>query len=45
MTDQEKARMNAQFVLATLSIPLNNKLSNFERLSLQYNPPSMNEFY
>ena len=34
MTDQQKAQMTAQFVLATLSIPLNNRMSNFERLSV-----------
>lgn len=43
MTDQQKATMTAQFVLATLSVPLNNRLSNFERLSVQYNPPGMDE--
>lgn len=37
--------MNTQFVLATLSIPLDNKLSNFERLNVQYIPQGMNEFY
>lgn len=37
--------MNTQFVLATLSIPLDNKLSNFEKLSVQYIPSGMNEFY
>ena len=45
MTDEQKAQMNTQFVLATLSIPLNNRLSNFERLSVQYVPQGMNEFY
>jgi len=30
--------------LAALSIPLNNKLSNFERLSFNYLPGSMNDF-
>jgi len=37
--------MSTGFVLATLSIPLDNKLSNFERLSVQYVPQGMNEFY
>jgi hypothetical protein len=37
--------MTAQFVLAALSIPLNNRLSNFERLSVQYNPPGMDDIY
>ena len=31
-------------MLAALSIPLNNKLSNFERLSFNYLPGSMNDF-
>jgi hypothetical protein len=31
-------------VLATLSIPLNNRLSNFERLSVYYIPQGMSEF-
>ena len=37
--------MNAQFVLAVLSIPLDNKLSNFERLNVQYVPQGMSEFF
>lgn len=37
--------MNTKFVLSTLSIPLDNRLSNFERLSVQYVPQGMNEFY
>lgn len=41
MTDQQKAQMTAQLVLSVLSVPLNNRLSNFERLSVQYNPPGM----
>ena len=45
MTDQQKAQMTAQFVLATLSIPLNNRMSNFERLSVQYQPPGVQELY
>jgi len=41
MTDQQKASITAQLVLSVLSVPLNNRLSNFERLSVQYNPPGM----
>eukprot|EP00347_Sterkiella_histriomuscorum_P021885 403332425 len=45
MSEQQKSSMAAQFVLATLSIPLDNKLSNFERLNVQYIPQGMNEFF
>jgi translation initiation factor 3 subunit A len=38
LTDTQKSQMTAQFVLACLSIPLNSKLSNFEKLSVQYVP-------
>jgi len=41
LTDSDKAGMTAQFVIAVLSVPLNNRLSNFERLSVQYTPPGM----
>jgi hypothetical protein len=43
MTEQQKAEMTAQFVLSVLSVPLNNRLSNFERLSVQYIPPGMEQ--
>jgi hypothetical protein len=43
MTEAQKAQMSAQFVLAVLSVPLNNRLSNFERLSVQYIPPGMEQ--
>ena len=43
LTDQQKGVMTAQFVLSVLSIPLNNRLSNFERLSVQYIPPGMEQ--
>lgn len=39
LSDSEKASLSAQFVLSVLSVPLNNRLSNFERLSVQYTPP------
>ena len=38
MSEQDKAKITTQFVLAALSIPLNNRLSNFERLSVSYVP-------
>jgi hypothetical protein len=43
MTEQQKSEMNAQLLLSVLSVPLNNRLSNFERLSVQYNPPGMEQ--
>jgi hypothetical protein len=43
MTDQQRNKMTAQLVLAVLSVPLNNRLSNFERLSVQYIPPGMEQ--
>jgi len=39
-----KKENNDKFVLAALSIPLVNKLSNFERLQFHYVPQSMKEF-
>lgn len=33
-----------QFVLAALSIPLNNKITNFEQLPFKFVPRSMSEF-
>jgi hypothetical protein len=42
-TDKKK-EMNDRFVLAALSVPLNNKLTNFERLSFSYLPYSMRQF-
>ena len=41
---QLKKENNDKFVLAALSIPLVNKLSNFERLQFHYVPQSMKEF-
>lgn len=43
LTESEKAKMSSQLVLAVLSVPLNNRLSNFERLSVQYNPPGLDK--
>lgn len=43
LTEAEKAQLTAQFVLSVLSVPLNNRLSNFERLSVQYIPPGMEQ--
>lgn len=43
LTEHEKAKMSSQLVLAVLSVPLNNRLSNFERLSVQYNPPGFDK--
>ena len=43
-SNEAKRDINDKFVLAALSIPLNNKLSNFERLSFNYLPGSMNDF-
>lgn len=44
MNDEQKAKMSTKFVLSSLSIPLNNRLSNFERLSVHYVPTGMSEF-
>lgn len=43
-TGISRKSINDKFVLAALSIPLNNKLSNFERLSFNYLPSSVREF-
>lgn len=43
-TVQAKKVINDQFVLAALSIPLNSKVNNFERLSFSYLPASMKDF-
>jgi len=39
-----RQEMNDKFVLAALSIPLNSKISNFERLAFYYLPDSMKQF-
>jgi hypothetical protein len=39
-----RQEMNDKFVLAALSIPLNSKISNFERLAFNYIPDSMKQF-
>lgn len=38
MSDSQRSQINTMFVLSALSIPLDNRLSNFERLSTQYVP-------
>jgi len=38
-----RAQMNVKFALSALSIPLDNRLSNFEKLSVSYVPAGMNE--
>jgi hypothetical protein len=45
MNEVQKSSQSSLFVLSVLSIPLNNRLSNFERLSVQYIPQGMSEFY
>lgn len=39
-----RREISDKFVLAALSIPLNNKISNFEQLPFTYVPQSMREF-
>jgi hypothetical protein len=41
---KEQRTINDKFVLAALSIPLNNRVSNFERLSFNYVPNSLRDF-
>jgi len=43
-TAEQRKSINDKFVLAALSIPLNNRFSNFERLSFNYLPSSVKEF-
>jgi hypothetical protein len=43
-TEKDKININNKFVLAALSIPPNNRLSNFERLSFNYLPDSLKHF-
>jgi len=40
---EEKTRKAMDFLLATLSIPLNNRLSNFERLAMHYVPQGIRD--
>lgn len=40
----ERRAINDQFVLAALSVPLNNKLTNFERLSFNFVLSSQKDF-
>jgi hypothetical protein len=44
VTSQTRREISDKFVLAALSIPLNNNISNFESLPLSYVPHSMREF-
>ena len=41
---KDQRAINDKFVLAALSIPLNNRLSNFERLNFNYMPNSLKDF-
>lgn len=41
---EKKRGVNDKFVLSALSIPLNNRLSNYERLSFNYMPSSSKEY-
>jgi hypothetical protein len=43
LSDEKKSEMTAKLVLSVLSVPLNSRLSNFERLSVQYHPPGMDK--
>jgi len=42
-TTEEKAELSCKFILAALSVPLNHRLSNFERLSTQYLPRELQD--
>jgi len=42
-SDEQKTELNCKFILAALSVPLNHRLSNFERLSTQYLPKELQE--
>jgi len=37
----EKQELTSKFIFAALSVPLNHRLSNFERLSTQYLPKEL----
>ena len=41
--DEEKKKVATEFVLATLSIPLSNRVTNFEKLMLNYIPVGLRE--
>lgn len=41
---KDQRAINDKFVLAALSIPLNDRLSNFERLNFNYIPNSLKDF-
>ena len=40
-TPEQKQVLICQLVLSALSVPLNNKISNFERLATSYTPKDM----
>lgn len=42
-TAEEKLTLACQLILSSLSVPLNNKVSNFHRLSTAYQPKDMQE--
>lgn len=42
-TAEEKLNLACQLILSSLSVPLNNKVSNFHRLSTAYQPKDMQE--
>jgi len=42
-TTEEKAELSCKFILAAPSVPLNHRLSNFERLSTQYLPRELQD--
>jgi hypothetical protein len=42
-SEEQKAGLMGKFVLAALSVPLNHRLQNFERLSNHYMPKDMQE--
>jgi hypothetical protein len=42
-TPEQKQILISQLVLSALSVPLNNKISNFERLSTSYMPKDMQD--
>jgi len=44
VAQETRSNTNDSFVLSALSIPLNNKLNNFERLQFNYVPTSMKDF-
>ena len=41
VSEEDKAKLSAELVFSTLSATLNNRLSNFERLSTNYLPKEL----